>query len=98
MKSHFFTLASAVSGLLFAISTQAHDPKEHMEDAEAPNCRALQQIDNTDMDKSDPIMQAMLKKCDVQPHKNTRTGDDPGDSGHVGNAADEHADTDSEHK
>ncbi|MGC1508722.1 hypothetical protein, partial [Ketobacter sp.] len=44
-------------------SAQAHDPKEHMKDAEKPDCSAMKDMDHSKMDMDDPVMQAMMKKC-----------------------------------
>ncbi len=46
-----------------AVTTQAHDPKENMEKSEKPRCAALKNMDGTNMDTNDPVMQAMMKKC-----------------------------------
>lgn len=46
-----------------AMSAQAHDPKEHMKDAEKPDCSAMKDMDHSKMDMDDPVMQAMMKQC-----------------------------------
>lgn len=51
----------AASGVAF--STFAHDPKEHMKNVESPNCAAMKNMDHSNMDKNDPVMQAMMKQC-----------------------------------
>ncbi len=46
-----------------AFGAQAHDPKEHMKDAEKPDCKAMKDMDHSKMDMNDPVMQAMMKQC-----------------------------------
>ncbi len=46
-----------------ALSAQAHDPKEHMKNAEQPKCEKMKNMDHSKMDMNDPVMQAMMKKC-----------------------------------
>ena len=51
-----------------AFGAQAHDPKEHMKDAEKPDCKAMEKMDHSKMDHGkmdmdDPVMQAMMKQC-----------------------------------
>jgi hypothetical protein len=53
----------AVPALLLAFSAQAHEPEEHMKDAEQPDCMAMKDMDHSTMDMNDPVMQAMMKKC-----------------------------------
>jgi uncharacterized protein involved in copper resistance len=54
-------LALAALGVTFAV--QAHDPKEHMKNAENPNCAVMKDMDHSKMDMDDPVMQAMMKQC-----------------------------------
>ena len=63
MRSKFITLSIAISTLAFTLSAQAHDPKEHMNNAEKPDCAAMENMDHSKMDMSDPVMQAMMKQC-----------------------------------
>lgn len=55
--AYFFTL----SALLLALSAQAHEPKEHMN--EAPDCAAMKDMDHSKMDMKDPVMQAIMQRC-----------------------------------
>ena len=57
MRSKFLTLSIAISTLAFTLSAQAHDPKEHMNNA------AMENMDHSKMDMNDPVMQAMMKQC-----------------------------------
>jgi len=63
MRSKFITLSIAISMLAFTLSAQAHDPKEHMDNAEKPDCAAMENMDHSKMDMNDPVMQAMMKQC-----------------------------------
>ena len=66
------TLATVIvlSTLGIAFSAQAHDPKEHMKDAEKPDCAAMKNMDHSKMDMNDPVMQAMMKQCMNDMHHN----------------------------
>lgn len=63
MSTKYFTSVITILTLGVAFSAQAHDPKEHMEDAEKPDCTAMKNMDHSKMDMNDPVMQAMMKKC-----------------------------------
>tara|TARA_R110001599_G_C12253838_1_gene659858 strand:+ start:2935 stop:3285 length:351 start_codon:yes stop_codon:yes gene_type:complete len=63
MKTKTLPSVIAISALLFALSAQAHDPKEHMQSAEQPDCTAMKDMDQTKMDMNDPVTQAMMQKC-----------------------------------
>ena len=63
MKGKHFSSLIALTTLAIAFSVQAHDPKEHMKDAEKPDCAAMKNMDHSKMDMSDPMMQAMMKQC-----------------------------------
>ena len=63
MRSKFITMSIAISTLAFTLSAQAHDPKEHMNNAEKPDCAAMENMDHSKMDMNDPVMQAMMKQC-----------------------------------
>lgn len=68
------TLATTAA---FAFSAQAHDPKEHMTDAEKPDCAAMKDMDHSKMDMNDPVTMAMMKKC-----MNSSEHDDHDQDGH----------------
>ncbi len=63
MKTQTLPRVLAISSLLFALSAQAHDPKEHMQNAEQADCTTMNDMDQTKMDMNDPITQAMMEKC-----------------------------------
>jgi hypothetical protein len=62
-----------IATTLFSVSftSLAHDPKEHMKKPEKANCAAFDKMKKEDgkMDKTDPVMIAMMKKCDKQAKK-----------------------------
>lgn len=70
MQTKRFTPIIAFAALGVAFSVQAHDPKEHMKDAENPNCAAMKNMDHSKMDMKDPVMQAMMKQCMKDMHHN----------------------------
>ncbi|MEQ8289038.1 MAG: hypothetical protein RIB78_04875 [Gammaproteobacteria bacterium] len=63
MKQITLTTLVIIQSLLFAVTAQAHDPKEHMKDAQKPDCATMKNMDESKMDKNDPVMQAMMQKC-----------------------------------
>jgi hypothetical protein len=63
MKAKTISSLLATPILLLAMVAQAHDPKEHMTDAEMPDCGMMGNMDHSKMDMSDPVMQAMMEKC-----------------------------------
>jgi hypothetical protein len=88
IKTHIKVIT--LSALTFAFSTQAHDPKEHMKEAQEPDCAAIKDMDHSKMDKDidrskmdmdDPVMQAIMKKCmkhmDHDKSENKQSSDDP---------------------
>lgn len=65
---HFVTIVG-LAALGIAFSAQAHDPEEHMKDAEQPHCATLKTMDQSTMDGNDPVQQAMMKQCMQDMHK-----------------------------
>ena len=63
MKRKLLSPVLVLTALGVTFSAQAHDPKEHMKDAENPNCAAMKDMDHSKMDMNDPVMQAMMKQC-----------------------------------
>ncbi len=63
MKDSTLTVLTLVLTMALASTAQAHEPKEHMKDAETPNCAAMKDMDHSKMDMNDPVMQAMMKQC-----------------------------------
>lgn len=71
------TLATVIvlSTLGIALSAQAHDPKEHMKDAEKPDCAAMKNMDHSKMDMNDPVMQAMMQQCMKDMHQDNQASE-----------------------
>jgi len=63
MKNKTLIPAFVLTALSMTFSAQAHDSKEHMKNAESPDCAAMKDMDHKRMNKNDPVMQAMMKKC-----------------------------------
>ncbi|BCD98694.1 hypothetical protein [Marinagarivorans cellulosilyticus] len=63
MKKNIVTLCLIFSSTLYTVSTLAHDPKEHMEQAAKLDCAPMEKMDHSKMDMNDPVMLAMMKKC-----------------------------------
>ncbi|ACV26709.1 MULTISPECIES: hypothetical protein [Kangiella] len=63
MKHQLFNIVLTISVLVFTSSVQAHDPKEHMKEVEKPNCESMKADEHSKMDMKDPVIQAMMKKC-----------------------------------
>lgn len=63
MIHHNLIKLAAMAALVVSFSAQAHDPKEHMMDAEKPDCAAMENMEQGKMKKDDPVMQAMQEKC-----------------------------------
>jgi hypothetical protein len=83
MKLKYLSPIIAFAILSAASSAQAHDPNEHMKDAEKPNCNAMENMDHSKMDMNDPVMKAMMKQCikDIHHsdgHDNTSDADQQG--------------------
>lgn len=80
MKNPTMTVLTLFSTMALVCTAQAHDPEEHMKDAEKPNCAAMKDMDHSKMDMSDPVMQAMMKKCMESMHDDDEASEtSPGD-------------------
>ena len=66
-------LLASILILSISIPSFAHDPKLHRKKPEKANCAALESMKKgkSNMDMSDPIMLAMIKKCEKQALTNT---------------------------
>lgn len=50
--------------VMFSMATKAHDISLHKkENADKPNCIALEKMDQSQMDPDDPVTQAIMKQC-----------------------------------
>ena len=82
----------ALTVFTIALSVQAHDPKEHMKDAEKPDCSAMKDMDHSKMDMDDPVIQAMMKKCMKDMHHGKDKNESDSEHSHDDNKnEDEHA-------
>jgi len=76
MKRKLLSPILLLAALGVAFTAQAHDPKEHMKDAKKPDCAAMKNMDHSKMDKNDPVMQAMMKQCMKDMHKDEGHGEE----------------------
>ena len=80
MKNLIITILTLFSIMALVSTAQAHDPKEHMKDAEKPNCAAMKDMDQSKMDMNDPVTQAMMKQCMESMHADDGASEtSPGD-------------------
>lgn len=63
MKGYTKLMLVMVPMALLALPVQAHDPSEHMANAEKPNCESMKGMDHSSMNADDPVAQAMAMKC-----------------------------------
>lgn len=77
MKNLIITILTLFSVTALASAAQAHDPKEHMKDAEKPNCAAMKDMDHSKMDMNDPVTQAMMKQCMESMHGDDEVSETP---------------------
>lgn len=95
MKLNLLSPFLVLAALGVAFSAQAHDPKEHMKDAETPNCTAMKDMDHSKMDMNDPVMQAMMKKCMKDMHhgddSQAMNHDDASDEDHQAGSEEQHS-------
>lgn len=61
-------LTTATALLLVASTAWTHSAEKHMKNAEKADCSAMEGMDMSEMDKDDPVMKAMMKKCMKQMH------------------------------
>lgn len=62
MKKKFSVLL-AIPTVMLAFSVQAHSEKEHMKNAESPDCAVMNSMDHSKMDMNDPVVMAMMRQC-----------------------------------
>lgn len=95
MKLKLLSTVLVLAALGVTFSAQAHDPKEHMKDAENPNCAAMKDMDHSKMDMNDPVMQAMMKQCMKDMHhdddSHAMNHDDASDDGHKEGSDEQHS-------
>ena len=74
---HLPALLAVTATLAIPFAAEAHDPREHLKDAESPNCIAMRDMEHGKMDADDPVMQAMMKQCMDELHHDDEQGDAP---------------------
>ncbi len=79
MKNLIITISTLFSITALASTAQAHEPEQHMKDAEKPNCAAMKDMDHSKMDMNDPVMQAMMKQCMESMHADDEASETPAD-------------------
>ena len=55
----------ALTAALTAVWVQAHDPTQHTEETRDIDCSAMHSTDGIPPDTQDPVMQAMMMRCDM---------------------------------
>ena len=68
-------LTSTLVVALYSVPGFAHDPKEHEAESTTPDCAAMKNMDASKMDKNDPIVKAMLQKCQEVMHDASASAD-----------------------
>ncbi|MDA3869017.1 MAG: hypothetical protein PF589_03530 [Gammaproteobacteria bacterium] len=63
MKPQYLAYFVALPAILLALSAHAHEPREHMKEAQAPDCAAMKDMDHSKMDMTDQVILAMMQKC-----------------------------------
>ena len=61
--------------LLFSTTTSAHSPDKVRKQAKKPQCEAFLKTPREEMDVSDPVARAMMKKCGVEQGDQTKSRD-----------------------
>lgn len=62
-------ISMTILSSLAAVSAQAHNSETHMKRTETPNCASMKNMDHSRMNRSDPVMQAMMEKCLNKMHR-----------------------------
>lgn len=65
MKTNKLILALIMLTASYSLTVNAHDPKEHAKEKEVAKCEKMQDMGK--MDKNDPVVMAMMKKCQKMP-------------------------------
>ncbi len=69
------TLTIASIAMMGALA-YAHDPAEHAQSSEAPDCKSIEHMDHGNMDMNDPVTRAMMQKCGELHQPTDKTMDD----------------------
>lgn len=74
MKTLLLGTLLATTILIATESVKAHDPSEHADAREMPDCTTMPDPDDVGMDRNDPVAQALRKQCmSSLHHENTTT-------------------------
>ena len=73
MKTLLFGTLLATTILIATESVKAHDPSEHADAREMPDCTTMPDLDDVGMDRSDPVAQALRKQCMSSLHHENTT-------------------------
>lgn len=57
----------ATSILAFVVDVEAHDPAAHTKKIEKPNCETMKDMNTSQMEKNDPVLLAMMSRCNTKP-------------------------------
>ncbi len=82
---------------MYAATAFAHDPKEHEAESAKPDCAAMKNMDVSKMDKNDPVVKAMLQKCQNELNDDGHSEEHSTDDSHHSDDSSAHADTHSLH-
>jgi len=85
--------AGALVVALYAAPGLTHDPQEHEAESTTPECAAIANIDASKVDSNDPVMQAILQKCQTATHDDDSDNDEHQDEEH----SEEHSADESHH-
>jgi len=66
MNSTRYKFYLAIPALLISLSAYAHEGEEHAEEAQELDCSAMEGSNHAAADMNDPVMQAMMMKCQAQ--------------------------------
>lgn len=100
MKAKFTLSVALFSTLMLSASVFAHDPSEMDDQDGTPDCSAMEKMDHAKMDMSDPVTQAMMKKCMKGMHHDAMEHEDLAvpEQGDKGDEKTGKADADGEHE
>jgi hypothetical protein len=84
--------ALIVSLTVFSVSASlAHDPSEHTNKAEKPDCKSINTRDKSTLDMTDPVVMAMMSKCKSSHNKNADDHHANGDQDKASEHGDKHS-------
>ena len=65
MKAYKIVLMALAPMVLITMQARGHDPSEHTSEAKDPDCSAVLSMKAGSSSAEDPVMQAMMMRCDV---------------------------------